>query len=105
MPDVPAQGDWPPAPAKPPEPGAFTRMFQAPPSPPPPAGHTLPKGGEFTEFFKPSPGGVPAGPRFPSASQFPQAAPPPAPPPPQQESGEYTRMFGPGALSGAPPVP
>src|ERR1019366_4320214 len=48
---------------------------------------------------------------FPSASQFPAApAPlagsPPAPLPPQRESGEYTRMFGPGTLPGAPgPVP
>src|ERR1019366_5461726 len=83
MPDAPAQGDWPPAAAKPPEPG------------------------EFTEFFKPSPGGMPVGPQFPSASQFPQAAPGPAPPPAQQATGgEYTRMFGPGSLSGAPgPVP
>src|ERR1035438_9400997 len=103
MPDVPAQGDWPPAAAKPQEPGEFTRMFQAPPAARPEAGPAPPKGGEFTEFFKAPPGGMPLGPQFPSASQFPQAPQAPAPPPPQQELGEYTRMFGPGALSGAPP--
>ena len=79
-------------------------MFQAPPSPQ--AGPPPPTGGEFTQFFKPSPGGMPVGPQFPSVSQFPQAATAPAPPPPQPEGGEYTRMFGPGTLSGAPgPAP
>jgi len=104
MPDVAAPGDWPPAAAKPPEPGEFTRMFQAPPAARPEAGPPPPKGGEYTEFFKPSPGGMPLGPQFPSASQFPAAPPPPAPPPPRQDPGEYTRMFGPGALSDAPPA-
>src|ERR1035437_10082831 len=104
MPDVPAQGDWPPAAAKPPEPGEFTRMFQAPQAARPEA-EPPPTGGEFTQFFKPSPGGMPVGPQFPSASQFPQAAPAPAPPPAQQESGgEYPRLFAPGALPGPPPV-
>jgi len=79
-------------------------MFQAPPAVRPEA--AAPTGGEFTQFFKPTPGGSPAGPQFPSASQFPPVAPPPAPAPPQQELGEYTRMFGPGTLSGAPaPAP
>ena len=115
MPDVPAQGAWPLADAKPQEPGEFTLMFQAPSLQAgpqrPEAGTPAPQGGEFTQFFKPSPGGMPAGPQFPSASQFPvvpspEAGSPPAPPPPQQESGEYTRMFGPGTLSGPPePIP
>ena len=52
MPDAPPQGDWPPPAAKPPEPGEFTRMFQAPP---PEVGPPPPTGGEFTKFFSPSP--------------------------------------------------
>src|ERR1019366_687724 len=104
MPDAPVQGDWPPAAAKPQEPGEFTRMFQAPSAARPEAGPTPPKGGEFTEFFKASPGGMPMGPQFPSASQFPQAPAAPAPAPSRQEVGDYTRMFGPGARPGPPPA-
>ena len=109
MPDVAAPGDWPAAAPKAAEAGEFTRMFQAPAGARetgPGAGPATGAGGEFTQFFKPA-AAMPAGPQFPSASEFPQAAPAVAPPAPAsgQEPGEYTRMFGPGTLAGAPGPP
>ena len=62
------------------------------------------KGGEFTQFYNASNPVKQAGPQFPSPSQYAHPAPaPPAPAAPAESGGEYTRMFGPGALSNTPP--
>jgi hypothetical protein len=75
MPDTPVRGDWPPAAAKPQEPGEFTRMFQAPSPPRPQAAPAKPTGGEFSQLFKASSGAMPAGPQFLRRPSFPQTAP------------------------------
>lgn len=94
-----------------PEPGEFTRMFQAPaagsaPEPPKPAAPADP--GEFTRMFQ-----APASERETEIMPPPQAPPPvpppgPTPAPKSEQAGEFTRMFqapGKEPASSAPQAP
>lgn len=101
------------------EPGAFTRLFEAPqaapqtarpappPAPAPPASPPSQTPGEFTSLFgspRPAAPPRPAQPTGDFSSVFGGAGKPSVPPPPGPTPGEFTSFFG-GAAKPLPPPP